>query len=182
MLDRFTVSSLIQSVISLMAICMTALLSVSAWNSWERLATTSRILVVADASSGLFKAMHNLRSDRSTTSRNLTDDAPLKPDMQVYLRATRDAELPAMRAAAATLEGFEFPDRQTLLPQLNQLIQAFAALDAESWDALGKPKSARRPTLGKDFMDNTAALLETLDKVSNRIAASVNHDSAVIDE
>jgi methyl-accepting chemotaxis protein len=182
MLDRFTVSSLIKSVIALMAICMTALLSISAWNSWERLATTSRIRVVADASSNLFKAMHNLRSDRSTTNRNLTDDAPLQPDMQVYLRTTRDAELPAMRAAAARLEGLEFPDHQTLMPELNRLIQTFAALDAESWEALNKPKTARRPTLGKEFMENTAALLQTLDKVSTRIAAAVNHDDPVIDQ
>ena len=182
MLDRFTVSSLIQSVIVLMAICMTAQLSVTAWNSRERLAMTGRILVVADASSNLFKAMHNLRSDRSTTNRNLTDEAPLSSDMQVYLRTTRDAELPAMRAAAGALAGFEFPDHQTLMPELNRLIQNFVALDAESWDALNKPKSARRPTLGKDFMDNTAALLETLDKVSSRIAAAVNHDDAMIDQ
>jgi methyl-accepting chemotaxis protein len=182
MLDRFTVSSLTKSVIFLMALCMTALLSVTAWSSWGRLVMTSRILVVADASSGLFKAMHNLRSDRSTTNRNLTDDAPLSPDMQTYLRTTRDAELPAMRAAATALEGMEFQEHQTLRPDLNRLIQAFAALDAESWDALNKPKSARRPALGKEFMDNTAALLETLDKVSTRIAAAVNHDDPVIDQ
>src|SRR5579859_4752701 len=182
MLDRFTVSSLIKSVIVLMALCMTALLSVSAWNSLGRLAMTSWILVVTDASSNLFKALHNLRSDRSTTSRNLTDEAPLSPDMQVYLRATRDAELPAMRAAAAALEGVEFPERETLLPQLNRLIQGFAALDAESWEALNKPKSARRPALGKEFMDNTAALVETLDKISTRSAASVSHNDPIIDQ
>ena len=51
MLDRFTVSSLIKSVIVLMALCMTALLGVSAWNSRDRLAMTDRILVVTDASS-----------------------------------------------------------------------------------------------------------------------------------
>jgi methyl-accepting chemotaxis protein len=182
MLDRFTVSSLIKSVIVLMALCMTALLSASAWNSQGRLAMTGRILVVADASSNLFKAMHNLRSDRSTTSRNLTDDAPLSPDMQVYLRTTRDAELPAMRAASSGLDGFGFPDRETLLPQLNRLIQAFAALDAESWEELNKPKSSRRPALGKEFMDNTAALVDTLDKVSTRIAAAVGHEDPVIDQ
>jgi methyl-accepting chemotaxis protein len=182
MLDRFTVSSLIKSVIALMALCMTALLSVSAWNSWERLVITNRILVVADASSNLFKAMHNLRSDRSTTNRNLTDDAPLQRDMQVYLRTTRDAEVPAMRAAVAALERIEFPDRERLLPELNRLIQGFAVLDAESWEALNKPKTARRPALGKEFMDNTAGLLKTLDEVSTRIAAAVNHDDPVIDQ
>src|SRR5882724_4694087 len=113
MLDRLTVSALIKSVIILMATCMTALLCVSAWNSWGRLAMTSRISVVADASSNLFKAMHNLRSDRSTTSRSLNDDAVLKPEIQNYLRATRDAELPAMRAAADVLASIEFPEQKT---------------------------------------------------------------------
>jgi methyl-accepting chemotaxis protein len=182
MLDRFTVSSLIKSVIVLMAGCIVALLYVSAWNSWGRLTMTNRISVVADASSNLFKAMHNLRSDRSTTSRNLNEDAPLQPDMQKYLRATRDGELPAMRAATDVLGSFEFPDQKTLVPELNRLIQAFAALDSESWDALNKPKASRRPALGKEFMDNTAALLEILDKVSTRITAAVNHDDPVIDQ
>ncbi|HLJ01345.1 MAG TPA: HAMP domain-containing methyl-accepting chemotaxis protein [Bradyrhizobium sp.] len=182
MLDRLTVSSLIKSVIVLMSICMTSLLCVSAWNSWGRLATTSRILVVADASANLFKAMHNLRSDRSVTTRNLNEDAPLQPDVQLFLRTNRDIELPAMRAVLSALEGFDFPDRQTLFPELNRLIQTFAALEAESWDALSKPKAARRPTLSKEFMDNTGALLETLDKVSMQIAAAVNNDDAVIDQ
>src|SRR6202142_2644274 len=109
MLNRLTVSSLIKSVIVLMAACMTALLCVSAWNSWERLTTTSRISVVADASSNLFKAMHNLRSDRSTTNRSLNDDAVLSPETQQYLRATRDPELPAMRSAADLIASVEFP-------------------------------------------------------------------------
>jgi methyl-accepting chemotaxis protein len=182
MLDRFTVSSLIKSVVALMALCMTALLSISAWNSWDRLAITSRILVVADTSSSLFKAMHNLRTDRSSTNRNLNDDAALQPDLQKYMRTTRDAELSAMRAASRTLAEIEFVDQRTLLPDLNRLSEAFASLEAESWDALNKPKASRRPALGKEFMDNTTALIETLDKIAIRIAAAVNHDDPVIDQ
>src|SRR5579862_7827538 len=126
--------------------------------------------------------MHNLRSGRSTTIRNLAEDAPLSPAMQVYLRDVREAQLPAMRAAASTLEGFEFPDHQTLMPELNRLIQGFTALDAESWDALNKPKSQRRPALAKEFNDNTNALLGALDKVSNKIAEAVNRDDPVIQQ
>ena len=182
MLDRFTVSSLIKSVIVLMATCMTALLCITAFNSQARLSMTGRILVVADASSSLFKAMHNLRSDRSTTSRNLNEEVALQPDMQKYLRTTREAELPAMRAAASALAGLEFPDHQALLPELNRLIERFAALDTETWDALNKPKALRPPTLLKEFMDNSAALLDTLDKMSTRIAIAVNLDDPVIDQ
>ncbi|MGO8912691.1 MAG: methyl-accepting chemotaxis protein [Bradyrhizobium sp.] len=182
MLNRLTVSSLIKSVIVLMAACMTALLCASAWNSWGRLAATSRISVVADASSNLFKAMHNLRSDRSTTSRNLNEDATLQPDVQKYLRSHRDAELAAMRSAAEALAAIEFADQKTLVPELNRLIQTFAALEAESWDAMSKPKASRRPALGKEYVENTAALLEILEKASIRIAAAVNHTDPVIDQ
>src|ERR1700744_3741557 len=108
MLDRFTVSSLIQSVIVLMAVCMTGLLSFSAWNSWERLVMTGRILTVADASTSLFKAMNDLRSDRSGTGRNLNEDAALPSEMQKYLRDIRDSELAAMKAAAHTLADTDF--------------------------------------------------------------------------
>src|ERR1700748_1915592 len=120
MLDRFTVSSLIKSVIVLMALCMTGLLSVTAWNSWERLVMTGRIRVVADTSSSLFSAMHNLRSDRSATGRNLNEDAALPGEMRKYLRDIRDSELSGMKAAAQTLAEIDFEDRATLLPELNQ--------------------------------------------------------------
>jgi methyl-accepting chemotaxis protein len=182
MLKRLTVSALIKSVIALMAACLMGLLCVSAWDSWERLAMTGRIAMVADASANLFKAMHNLRSDRSTTGRGLNDDTILQPDMDRYLRTVRDAEMPAMRAAAEILVAVEFADRTTLLPELNRLIQELTALQAESMDAFHKPKASRRPALGKEYMDNTAALLETLDKLSSRLAAAVNHDDPVIDQ
>jgi methyl-accepting chemotaxis protein len=182
MLDRFTVSSLIKSVIVLMAVCMTALLGVSAWSSWGRLSTTSRISVVADASANLFKAMHNMRSDKSTTSRNLDVDEVLQPDVQKYLRSHRDAEMSAMRSAAAALASVEFTDQKTLIPELNRLIQAFTALEAESWDAMSKPKASRRPALGKEYLENTVALLDILEKLSTRIAAAVNHSDPVIDQ
>jgi methyl-accepting chemotaxis protein len=182
MLDRFTVSSLTKSVIVLMALCITGLLSVSAWNSWGRLAVTGRILLVSDASSGLFKALHNLRTDRSATNRNLKEDAVLPSSMHSYIRETRDAELAAMRSASQTLAVMDFSDRATMLAELKRLIDAFVALDSESWNALNKPKASRRPELGKEFMDNTAALVEILDKLSTKVAAAVNHDDPVIDQ
>jgi hypothetical protein len=43
-----------------------------------------------------------------------------------------------MRSAADVLASVEFPDQKTLLPELNRLMQAFTALEAESWDAITK--------------------------------------------
>jgi len=69
MLNRLTVSALLQTVILTTAFCIVIGFSLNAWDSWSRLQVTSRISVIADASANLFKAMHNLRTDRSTTDR-----------------------------------------------------------------------------------------------------------------
>jgi methyl-accepting chemotaxis protein len=182
MLNRLTVSALLKAVILTTAFCIVVGFSLSAWDSWQRLQLTNRISLIADASADLFKAMHNLRTDRSTTNRALKDDGLLQPDMDKYIRAIRDAEMPAMRSAAEVLVSAEFADQKTLLPELNRLIQALTALQTESRDAMNKPKASRRPELGKEYMDNTAALLETLDRVSTRLAAAVNHNDPVIDQ
>ena len=42
--------------------------------------------MIADASANMFKAMHNLRTDRSTTNRLLNADQPMDTDIEKYLR------------------------------------------------------------------------------------------------
>jgi hypothetical protein len=76
MLNRLTVSALLKAVILTTAFCVVLGLSLNAWDSWGRLQVTSRISVIADASANLFKAMHNLRTDRSTTNRLLIPISP----------------------------------------------------------------------------------------------------------
>ena len=56
------------------------------------------------------------------------------------------------------------------------------ALQKEFWEAMAKPKASRRPTLAKEYMDTTNAMLETLDKLSGTLAAAVNHQDATIDQ
>ncbi len=75
MLNRLTVSALLKTVILATAFCVVIGFSLNAWESWSRLQLTNRIAVIADASANLFKAMHNLRTDRSTTNRLLNSDA-----------------------------------------------------------------------------------------------------------
>ena len=77
--------------------------SLNAWDSWGRLQAASRIAGIAEASANIFKAMHNLRTDRSTTSRLLNSDAPMEADIEKYLRNIRDTEMPAMTNALAQL-------------------------------------------------------------------------------
>src|ERR1700745_2785454 len=95
MLNRLTVSTLLKTVILATAFCVVIGFSLNAQESRSRLQLTNRIAVIADASANLFKAMHNLRTDRSTTNRLLNSDS-MDADIEKYLRSLRDAEMPAM--------------------------------------------------------------------------------------
>ena len=182
MLNRLTVSALLKTVILATALCVVVGFSLNAWDSWNRLQTASRISVIADASASLFKAMHNLRTDRSTTVRMLNGDAPMDPEIEKYLRSIRDAEMPAMGSALVTLGVLEFPQQKTLVPELDRSYKTLGDLQKEFWEMMGKPKAQRRPELPKQYTDTVNALLDVMDKLSATLAAAVNHQDATIDQ
>jgi methyl-accepting chemotaxis protein len=182
MLNRLTVSALLKTVILVTSFCLVIGFSLNAWDAWGRLQAASRIAQIADASANMFKAMHNLRTDRSTTNRLLNGDAPMDADIEKYLRNIRDTETPAMNNALGLLGGIEFAQQATLVPEFERLFKTMTALQKEFWEAMGKPKAERRPTLAKEYMDTTSAMLSTLAKLSGALAAAVNHQDAVIDQ
>jgi methyl-accepting chemotaxis protein len=156
--------------------------SLGAWDSWSRVQQTNGIAAIADASANVFKAMHNLRTDQSTTFRLLNVEPPVGSDIDKYLRGLRDAEMPAMASALALLPSIEFPQRTALVSELDRLFKQLTALQKEFWDAVEKPKASRRPALSKEYFDATAGLLQTLDKLAAALAAAVNHEDATIDQ
>jgi methyl-accepting chemotaxis protein len=182
MLKRLTVSALLQSVIALLAICVVALLITTAWQSWERLGSAGHIAAVAEASGNAFKAMHNLRTDHSSTPRVLNGNEPVSPEIDQFLHAIQGAEMPAIRATAALLPSIPFAEQTSLVTALNQQVEKLATLQTEAWDDMRKPKKARRATLPKDYSDATAALVATLEKISGNLTAAVNHDDPLIDQ
>jgi methyl-accepting chemotaxis protein len=182
MLNRLTVSALLKAVILTTAFCVVLGFSLNAWDSWGRLQVTGRIAVIADASANLFKAMHNLRTDQSTTGRLLGADTPMDSEIDKYLRSLRDAEMPAMASALEQLASVEFAQQKTLVPELDGLFKTLTRQQKEFWDEVAKPKASRRPALAKEYFDTTAALLVNLDKLSAALAAAVNHQDATIDQ
>ena len=182
MLNRLTVSALLKTVILATALCVVVGFSLNAWDSWNRLQVASRISVVADASANLFKAMHNLRTDRSSTNRMLNTEGPMDADMEKYLRNIRDTQMPAMANALALLPSMEFAQKSTLVPELDRLFKQLGAMQKEFWEMMAKPKAERRQALPKEYMDTATAALDVLDKLSGALAASVNHQDATIDQ
>ncbi len=182
MLNRLSITTLLTSVISGLAICVVALLAINAWGSWTQVRTAGRVLTIADASANTFKAMHNLRTDRSSTNRTLNAEGGLDADIDKYLRGVRDSEMPAMRSALEQLQGLDFADQKTLVPEFDRLYKLLTAEQAEYWDNVSKPRASRRLALAKEYMDTTASLLDNLDKISGNLTAAVNHADPTIDQ
>jgi methyl-accepting chemotaxis protein len=182
MLARISATTLIKSVILFMAGCVVLMLALQSWQAWSRLATTSRIANIADASANAFKAMHNLRTDRSTTNRALGANDPIDREQETYLRKIRDSQMPAMRKAAEILADVDFADKKTLLPELTRLTQSLTTMQTEFWDAVAKPKASRRAALASEYMDTATTVLQVLEKISNQLAAAVHHSDPVVDQ
>ena len=182
MLNRLTVSALLQTVILAAAMVIVLMFSFSAWNSWQRLQVTYRIALVADASSSMFKAMDRLRADRTTSNRVLLNDDKLDGEVERYIRGMRDTQMPAMAHAIEVLPYIGFAQQDTLIPEFDRLFKTLTAEQSEFWQEMAKPKAARRTALGKEYMDTETALLTLLDKISGILAGEVNHQDAVIDQ
>ena len=182
MLNRLTVSALLKTVILVTSCCVMIGISLDAWSSWGHLQIANRVSVIADTSAYVFKAMHNLRTDRSTTERLLNSDQPMDGDIEKYLRSLRDAEMPAMASALELFPTMDFAQRETLVPEFDRLFKLLTAEQKESWEAIAKPKAARRPELAKEYMTTTQGLLDTLDRLSGALVGAVNHQDATIDQ
>ncbi len=182
MLNRLTISTLLQTVISVAALVIVGVLSLTAWDSCQRLKMTNRITLVIDGSASMFKAMDRMRADRSTTTRVLAQDEKLDSAIDKYLRDLRDAEMPAMSHALEVLPEIEFAQKQMLLPEFDRLFKMLAAEQKEFWEEMSKPTASRRTALGKEYADTETALLKTLDRISSALAAEVNRQDSTIDQ
>jgi len=182
MLNRLTISSLLKTVIITAALAVITIFSLNAWNSWNRLQSAQRIAGVAEVSGVLFKAMNSMRSDRSTTIRVLNADQAMDGDTEKFLRSARDIYVPALNRSLELLRGIDFQQNENLIAELDRLNKTLSAEHSEFWSEIVKPKAARRAGLPKEYGETFDALLALLDKITANIAASVNHQSATVDQ
>ena len=149
MLNRVSINALLKSVILVLCTSLVIILALGAWDSWQKVNTANRIAAVAEASTHLFKALHNLRSDRSRTVRMVLADQTNTAD-SALLPEARDAEVPALKAGLATLRGMSFPGQPAMASELDQRFNTLTQLHAESMAAAARPKSERPRRPGQD--------------------------------
>jgi methyl-accepting chemotaxis protein len=181
MLNRVTVSALLKTVILATSFVVVVGFSLNAWDAWGGLQQASRISAIADTSANMFRAMHNLRTDRSTTNRLLNGGAPMDSKIEKYLRDLRESQMPAMAKALTQLKTMDF-SQKSLVPELQKQFDLLTAEQKEFWEAMAKPVASRRPELAKEYLVTTQALLDVLDKLSGSLTAEVNHQDAAIDQ
>jgi len=179
---RLSANALIKSVIVALATAVVFLLAFGAWKSWQSVAAANRIAVLVEVSDHLFTAMHNLRSDRTSTVRGLNLPNRIVPEEEQRIKDVRGAEMPALHATIRLLGGIEFPEKAAMLPTLEKSVQTLTALQAESWEEVLKPKTGpRREALAKEFGAHVSSMLEFLDNLTGSVTAAAMQYDPFID-
>jgi len=181
MLNRVTINTLLKAVIATLGAAVVIMLSLSAWNSWERLGSASRALAVADASSYLFTALHHLRFDRAVSRTELLADRQATT-MNPILRDARTNEMPALQSALVALERVDLPDRDAAITALNGHIKRLTALHEETALAMAQPKAARRPGIAEEMFKAADDLIKFIDKLSTQLTLSTKLQDPYIDQ
>ena len=155
-----------KSVILVLCTSLVIILALGAWDSWQRVNTANRIAAVADASTHIFKALHNLRSDRSrTVSDRAGGEAPTPPTSH-SCRKSRDAEVPALEGGAwRRCRGCRFPDQPAMVSELDQRLNTLMRLHTESLAAAAAAQErAACRSLPRRSSTNSSAFITFLDR------------------
>ena len=181
MLNRVSINVLLKTVIATLGAAVVIMLSMGAWDSWNRVNAASRAAAVTESSTYLFTALHNLRVDRASTYRLLLADKQLTT-MDPLLRDAREHDMPALKSALISLQGVGLPDRQALITELAEHIKRLTALHDETSAALMQPKAARRAGIADESFKELDGLVSFLDKLSTRLTTSIKLQDALVDQ
>lgn len=181
MLRHLSARVLLTFVIAMMACAIVTQLSFTAWGSFLQLQTAGRTQAAAALSSNVFKAMHNLRAERSAASRAILAGNIADSNTTKYLREIQQAEIPALQSTIDLLPLMDFPEREALLSELKDRFETLKTQQADAWNEIVKPKATRRLALAEEFSSGGTSLLGVLEKISDRLAASIALADPTID-
>ncbi|HUI97215.1 MAG TPA: methyl-accepting chemotaxis protein [Xanthobacteraceae bacterium] len=182
MFRRVSANALLQSVILVVGAALVVVLAFGAWDAWRAVGTTTRLAQVAELTGHAFRAMHNLRLDRSLASRALTLEGPPDPVQYKQIVQAREGELPALAATLAVLRTVDMPDRDAMVAQLDKANQTLNALVKESAAAFDKPKADRRAGLPQEYLGIGNELIAQLDKISDSAGALAKFGDPFVDQ
>ncbi|HEY4139772.1 MAG TPA: methyl-accepting chemotaxis protein [Pseudolabrys sp.] len=181
MLNRLSVNVLLNSVVAVLAAAVVVMLSIGAWDSVKRLNTVSRIASVTEASGYLFTALHNIRFDRSSTTRDMNAEQPSSSLVPAHAK-TRDIEITALKSGLAVIQAMDFPGQKEAAEKLDQGIKKLVTLHQETATAFAQPKAMRKAGLLQEFIAQAIRLTDLLDSISSQMTRSVALSDSYIDQ
>ena len=179
-MNRLTVSLTLRIIIAILVAGILVQLGIGAWTSWQSTRTAARIETVSRATAQMFQALPNLRIDRSSTVRAIKADEGLDGFVK-QVGDARSAEMPAIEAAIATLEGADLADGAQLAKALRGTLDTLKALQAKTEDAFKQDKASRQASLADDYTKAATAMIDQLSSASSRIAEEVRLADGLID-
>ena len=182
MFRRVSANVLLKSVIAVVGAVLVAVLANGAWDAWRAYGTATRLETVADVASSAFRALHNLRLDRSFTLRGLTFDGIAPAGQLKQAEEARAGEFPALASTVANLRLIDMPERDALVDRLDKLTQTLTALAKDSAVDWSKPKAERRPGLDKQYEATVNDLLTLLDNINERLVAQAKYSDPFVDQ
>ncbi|AVO46234.1 methyl-accepting chemotaxis protein [Phreatobacter cathodiphilus] len=181
MFNRLTLSGLVRAVVSVFAVALIAQLALGAWESWTRYQKSTRIAAVVETTTHMFTALHNLRVDRSNSRRALILD-DVHPTVPRTIAPHREAEMPALRSALATLRTIEYAGAAAAVAQLDQTIKRIDEMQAETARAMAMPKGQRRVGIADDYFNLTDGAINLLDRLSGELTKLIKLDDSFVDQ
>src|SRR5437868_5041012 len=152
MLNRVSVNAILKSLFGLMAMAVVTLLVLNSWDSWTRLRDAAQMTNNADVAMHLFGALHNMRSDRSNTMRELGADKAGEPSDN--LKRFRTGEMAGLQGALASLRLVEFPAGSTAVADFEKSISRLIEFQKQADAALRLQKGQRPAGLADEFAKN----------------------------
>jgi methyl-accepting chemotaxis protein len=166
---------------AMIAAAVVAVLAFGAWGAWRAVESASRLEKLSDVAGQVFRAMHNLRLDRSMTVRSLDAEGAPTPAQVKQALASRAIELPALEATVALLRTLDIPNRDASVGALAQATASLAAMAKESAADFDKPKAERHAGLAQQYETTATGLLTSLDALSEDIVAAAKYGDPFVD-
>src|SRR5882724_891414 len=179
-MNRLSVNLLLKTVIGALVATVMVMLALGAWQSWSRLQSVNRITVAAAASSHLFKALHNLRSDRTQVGLALGNDGPTT--FNAAHLTNRVVIIDGMKATQDVLQGADIEGANAAVDNLRRAIEKFTRLHAESAAAASRPKAERPAGLAAEYAKEADDLIETLSKMSSQLTRAIKLADPFVDQ
>ena len=180
MLNRISVNAILKSMFGLMAMAVVTLLALSSWDSWTRLRDAAQMTNNADVAMHLFAALHNMRSDRSNTMRELGADRTGEPSDN--LKRFRAGEMAGLQGALTSLRLVEFPAGSTAVAEFEKSVSRLIEFQQRANAALKLPKAQRPAGLADEFVKNINALIGQIEKLSSQMGQMMRLKDGYVDQ